>query len=111
MLETAAAGPVEIVDLPAVKVKKPKAGKKSATVKWKKIKKKTKKKIQGIEVQYSTDGFATIAGTKTVKKSKKSVKLKGLQSKTKYQVRVRTFRYAPEGKHVSVWKVKTVKVK
>ncbi|MBQ6401144.1 MAG: Ig-like domain-containing protein [Firmicutes bacterium] len=111
VLETAAAGPVEIVDLPAVKVKKPKAGKKSATVKWKKIKKKTKKKIQGIEVQYSTDGFATIAGTKTVKKSKKSVKLKGLQSKTKYQVRVRTFRYAPEGKHVSVWKVKTVKVK
>ena len=100
-----------IVDLPKVKMSKPKAAKKAVTVKWKKVSKKNRKKIQGIEIQYSLDGFKTISGTKFAKKTKKSIKVKGLQSKKKYWVRIRAYKNAADGKHVSAWKVKTVKIK
>ena len=100
-----------IKDLPAVKMSKPKASKKAITVKWKKISKKNKKKIKGIEIQYSLDGFKTIAGTKYAKKTKTSYKIKGLKSRRKYWVRIRTYKNTSEGKHVSDWKTKTVTVK
>ena len=100
-----------IVDLKAVKISKPKASKKAVTVKWKKIGKKDKKKIQGIEVQYSLDGFNTITGTKYAKKTKTSIKIKGLLPKKKYWVRIRAYRNDASGKHVSDWKVKTVKTR
>ena len=100
-----------IKDLPAAKISKPKASKKAITVKWKKISKKNKKKIKGIEIQYSLDGFKTIAGTKYAKKTKTSYKIKGLKSRRKYWVRIRTYKNTSEGKHVSDWKTKTVTVK
>jgi hypothetical protein len=99
-------------DLPAVKISKPKTGKKKMTVKWKKVSKKNQKKIQGIEIQIATDpDFANIVKTTTASKKKASKAIKGLQSKTKYYVRVRAYSNLADGKHVSVWKSKSVKIK
>ena len=101
----------ENTDLPAVKIYKPKAGKKKITVKWKKISKKNRKKISGIEIQVATDPlFNHIAKTAKVDNNKKTSKvIKGLKPKTKYYVRIRA--YAP-GNHFSKWKEKkNIKVK
>ncbi len=101
-----------IQDLPAVKISKPKAAKKAVTVKWKKVSKKHQKKIQGIEIQVSTDsGFNNIVKSTSVGKKKTSKKIKGLKSKTKYWIRIRAYRIDTNGKHVSAWKKKTIKVK
>ena len=101
--------PAEIVDLPTVKITKPKAGKKKITVKWKKVSKKNQKKIKGIQIQVATDkNFKNIVKDTTAKKKKTSKVIKGLKSKKKYYVRIRA--YAP-GNHVSAWKKKSVKVK
>ena len=100
-----------IRDLPVVKLSKLKASKKAITVKWKKISKKNKKKIQGIEIQYSRDGFKTIAGTKRARKTKTSYKIKGLKSGKKYWVRIRAYKNTKKGKHVSAWKTRKIKVK
>ena len=96
-------------DLPAVKISKPKAGKKKMTVKWKKVSKKNQKKISGIQIQVATDpGFTNVIASTTAGKKKTSKAIKGLQSKTKYYVRIRAY---AAGNHVSVWKSKSVKVK
>ena len=101
--------PAEIVDLPAVKISKPAAAKKSVNVKWKKVNKKNLKKIQGIEIQVATDpAFTNIVKTATAGKKKTSKVIKGLSSKTKYYVRIRA--YAADN-HVSNWKVKSVKIR
>ena len=108
----AATGENVIVDLKAVKISKPKAAKKAVTVKWKKVGKKDQKKIQGIEIQISTDsGFQNIVKKTTAGKKKTSKKIKGLKSKTKYWVRIRAYRNDTAGKHVSAWKKKSFKVK
>lgn len=107
----AVTAPRIIKDLRTVRITRPKAAKKKVTVKWKKLSGKEKKKIQGIEVQWSRDGFKTIAGTKYVKKSKSSVTIKGLRSKKKYWIRIRAYRKAGKVTHVSAWKARTVKVK
>ena len=107
-----AAQPKEIQDLPVVKITKPKAGKKKATVKWKKVSKKNLKKIQGIEIQVASDpGFNQIVKSTTAGKKKKSKTIKGLKPKTTYWVRIRAYKNASNGKHVSAWKVKKVKIK
>lgn len=99
-------------DLPAVKIVKPKAGKKKATIKWKKVSKKNQKKIQGIEIQVATDpGFTNIVKTAKGSKKKTSKVVKGLKKKTKYYVRIRAYKNAADGKHVSAWKTKKVKIK
>ena len=99
-------------DLPAVKISKPKAGKKKVTVKWKKVSKKNQKKIQGIEIQIAADpGFTDIVKTTTGSKKKTSKAVKGLKSKTTYYIRIRAYMNAADGKHVSYWKTKTVKIK
>ena len=102
-----------ITDLPAVKISKPKAAKRSMTVKWKKVSKKNRKKIAGIQIQYSTDRtFKTGVKTVTAKKTAASKKIKKLASKKKYYVRVRAYKNAGGVKHVSKWsKIKTAKVK
>ena len=106
---TPPAPPVEYIDLPTVKISKPKAGKKKMTVKWKKVSKKNQKKISGIQIQVATDpGFTNIVQTATAGKKKTSKAVKGLQPKTKYYVRIRA--YAP-GSYYSVWKLKSVKIK
>ena len=55
-------------------------------------------------------GFKNIVKTTTAGKKKKSKTIKGLQSKTQYYVRIRAYKNS-DGKHVSVWKSKPVKVK
>ncbi len=101
--------PSEIMDLPIVKISKPKAAKKKITVKWKKVSKKNLKKISGIQIQVSTDpNFSTILKTVPAGKKKTSKVIKGLQSKTTYYVRIRA---CAAGNHVSDWKSKSVKVK
>ena len=96
-------------DLPVVKISKPKAGKKKMTVKWKKVSKKNQKKISGIQIQVATDpGFTNIIAVTTAGKKKTSKAIKGLQSKTRYYVRIRAY---AAGNHVSIWKSKSVKVK
>ena len=108
----APAAPAEIVDLPAVKISKPAAAKKSVNVKWKKVTKKNLKKIQGIEIQVATDpGFTDIVKTATAGKKKTSKKIKGLTSKQTYYVRIRAYKDAADGRHVSAWKAKKVKIK
>lgn len=98
--------------LPKVKIIKPKAAKKAAVVKWKKVSKKNLKKIQGIEIQVATDkSFTNIVKSTTAGRKKTSKKIKGLQSKKTYWVRIRAYKNAADGKHVSAWKYKKVKVK
>ena len=100
------------VDLPAVKITKPKAGKKKATVKWKKVSKKNQKKIDGIEIQVAADrAFTDIVKTASGSRKKTAKVVKGLNKKTKYYVRIRAYKNAADGKHVSSWKVKSVKIK
>ncbi|MBR2539988.1 MAG: leucine-rich repeat protein [Mogibacterium sp.] len=107
-----AAVPQDIQDLKAVKISKPKAAKKKVTVKWKKVNKKDQKKIGGIEIQVATDpDFVNIVKSTTAKKSKTNKTIKGLQSKTTYWVRIRAYKNAADGKHVSAWKTKKVKIK
>lgn len=95
-------------------IKKVKAGKKSATVSWKKV-----SGVTGYQIQYSTSKKFTKKTTKkvTIKKNK-TVKttIKKLKSKKKYYVRIRTYKNVKFGgktvKVYSPWsKVKTVKVK
>ena len=99
--------------LPSVKISKPKAAKKSATIKWKKVSKKNQKKIAKIEIQYSLDkNFKTGVKTITAKKSAASKKISKLTSKKTYYVRVRSYKKDKKGAHVSKWSgVKAVKVK
>lgn len=104
----------EIIDLPPVRITKPKAVKKGMTVKWKKISKKNKKKISKVQIQYSTDKSFTSADTKIkfIKKSKKSVKIKKLRSKTAYYVRIRSYKIIDGKIHLSNWsKIKKVRTK
>lgn len=106
--------PAEIVDLPAIKIAKPKAAKKSVSVKWKKISKKNQKKIAKVQVQYSTDKSFVSADTKTIfaKKNKTLLKIKKLKSRKTYYVHVRAYKSVNGKIHVSKWsKTKTVRVK
>ena len=96
-------------DLPKVKISKPAAAKKKLTAKWKKPTSKNLKKIQGIEIRVTGPGYDRIF---TAGKKKTSKKIGGLQSKKKYEVRVRAYKYINGVKHVSAWSAaKTIKVK
>lgn len=101
--ETAALAP----SLKAVKILKPKPGKISATVRWKKISKKDRKRIKKVEIQCSTDRtFTENVKTSMASAGKVSKKIKGLHKGKVYYVRVR----ARNGDHISAWsKVKKVK--
>ena len=92
-----------------VKIAKPKAAKKSATVKWKKISKKNRRLFKNVEIQISADGsFGSGVRTVYVSSKKSSKKIKGLAKGQPYYVRVRAY----NGGHVSAWSgVKTVKPK
>ncbi|MBR2540198.1 MAG: hypothetical protein IKE85_05140 [Mogibacterium sp.] len=108
----AVTAPAEIQDLPAVKISKPKAAKRAVTVKWKKVSKKNQKKIGGIEIQVATDSdFTNIVKSTTAGKKKTSKKIKGLKSKQTYWVRIRAYKNAADGKHVSSWKTKNFRAK
>ncbi len=99
--------------LPAPTIKAPKAAKKSATVKWKKLSKANQKKIGYIQIQYSTDKkFRTGVKTVTAKKSAASKKITKLTSKKIYYVRIRSYKKSGSTVHISKWStVKSVKAK
>ena len=102
--------------LPKVKQSKPAAKKTSITVKWKKLTKKQLKKSKAThyEIWVSTSPkFPAGANTKEkiVKKSKSSVKIKGLKKNTKYYVRVRAIRKSGSVKYVGKWRQKTIKTR
>ena len=95
--------------LKAAKINKPKAGKRSMTVKWTKLTGKNLKKASKIEIQYSTDRhFRKNVKTAMAKASATSKKIKKLKKGKTYYVRIR----ARNGKHISKWSsVKKAKVK
>ena len=98
----------QLVVLPSVKISKLTKAKKAFTVKWKAVSKANKKKITGIEIQYSPKSNFASAITRRVSKSKTSLKVKRLVSKKTYYVRIRTY----SSKGYSSWSpVKKVKVK
>lgn len=99
--------------LPSVKISKAVAGKKSATVKWKKVSKKNQKKIAKIQIQYSTDkSFKTGVSTVYAKKTAASKKISKLKKGKKYYFRIRAYKKSGSKICVSKWsKVKSAKVK
>ena len=93
--------------LKSVKILKPKAAKKSATIKWKKVTKKNLKKIKKVQIQYSTDkSFKTGVKTKYASAKKTSYKVKGLKKGKKYYVRIRAYTKSGSTVHVSKWSSK-----
>ena len=88
-----------------------KAAKKAITVKWKKGK---KAQVTGYQVMVATNSkFTKNKKTATVKGyTKVSKKMTGLKAKTKYYVKVRTYKTVKGVKIYSNWsKVKTLKTK
>lgn len=101
--------------IPAAKSVKAKAGKKRATVSWKKANKKNLKKFDKIEIQISNnkqfDRKNPLTKRFLVKKSKKNYTIKKLTKGT-YYVRVRHVKGTGATKQVSKWsKPKRVKIK
>lgn len=95
-------------DLAKVKILTPKKGKKSFTVKWKAISSKNKKKIKGIQIQYSPYKDFRTYSARNISKNKASYKITKLASKKTYYVRIRVY----NGNHYSYWSaVKSVKTK
>ena len=101
------------VNLPKVKLTKVKAGKKSMTVKWKKISKKNRKKIKKVQIEYSTDRyFNTDVKTVNVSSKKKSKKIKRLQKGQYYYVRIRAYTKSGDRINISNWSsIKGAKIK
>ena len=105
-------GPTEKVTLSKLKSVKLKAlSAKKIEVKWKKLSKKEQKKIQKIEIQYSTDKTFKTYKTKWAKKTKSSVKISGLKKNTKYWVRIRAYKKSGNIIYVSKWVTKSKKTK
>lgn len=99
--------------LPAVTIVTPVAAKKAATIKWKKVSTKNKKKIAKIQIQYSTDkNFKKNVKTVYARKSATSKKITKLKSKKTYYVRIRAYKSSRGVVHVSKWSsTKYAKVK
>ena len=101
---------VTLKKLKSVKLKALSA--KKIEVKWKKLSKKEQKKIQKIEIQYSTDkNFKTGVKTRWAKKTKASYTIKGLKKNTKYWVRIRAYKKSGNIIYVSKWVTKNKKTK
>ena len=107
------AQPAEKVTLKKLKSVKLKAlSAKKLEISWKKLSKKEQKKIQKIEIQYSTDKtFQTGMKTKWAKKTKSSYTIKGLKKNTKYYVRIRAWKKDGNIIYVSKWVTKNKKTK
>ena len=97
-----------------VKIKKPKAAKKSMTVRWaKQSGKMSKLRISGYQIQYSTSEKFKKAKTKKVTQySKTMLRIKKLKTKKKYFVRIRSYMKVAGQTYYSPWsKTKKVKIK
>ena len=99
--------------LAAVKIIAPKAGSRSAVIRWKKLSKKNLRKAAKVEIQLSTDrSFRKGVITKYAAAKKTSYRVGGLKKGKKYYVRVRAFTKEKGAVHVSKWSsVKKVKTK
>lgn len=95
------------------KISSAKGGKKSVTVKWKKLSKANRRKVSGIEIQYSTSkSFSKDVKTVYAAPGSKSKKIKSLTAKKRYYVRARTYKDAGSVRQVSKWsKARSAKVK
>lgn len=101
--------------IPKVKISKPSAGKKSITVKWKKLTKKQLKKSKAAKYEVwvcANTGFAMGETSEhIIKKSKSALKIKKVPKGVWY-VKVRAIKYVGGAKVVGPWsKIKKVKVK
>lgn len=98
--------------LPKVKIKAPKKGRKSFTARWKKLSKKQRKAVKGIEIEYSLKrDFSKSIKFKSTGKKKTSLKVRKLVSGKAYYVRAHTYVIKNGKKYVSRWSaVKKVKV-
>ena len=103
--ETASLSKLKSVKLKALSAKK-------LQVSWKKLSSKEQKKIQKIQIQYSTDkNFKTGVKTINAKKTKSSYIIKGLKKNTKYWVRIRAYKKEGNIVYVSKWVTKNKKTK
>ncbi len=101
---------VTLKKLKSVKLKALSAKKLKVT--WKKLSSKDQKKIQKIQIQYSTDKtFKTGVKTRWAKKGKASYTIKGLKKNTKYWVRIRAYKKSGNIIYVSKWVTKNKKTK
>ena len=99
--------------LPAISISKPKAMKKAAKVKWKKISRKDRRRIDKVQIQFSRDKTFT-KGVKTVtaKKTAASKKIKKLKRRKTYYIRIRAYSKRGGIEHASAWsKVRSVRAK
>lgn len=101
--------------IPKVKISKPSTGKKSITVKWKKLTKKQLKKSKATKYEVwvcANTGFAMGETSEhIIKKSKSALKIKKVPKGVWY-VKVRAIKYVGGVKMVGPWsKIKKVKVK
>ena len=101
--------------IPKVKISKPSTGKKSITVKWKKLTKKQLKKSKAAKYEVWVCANTRFAMGETsehiIKKSKSALKIKKVPKGVWY-VKVRAIKYVGGAKMVGPWsKIKKVKVK
>ena len=109
---TVPAGPTEKVTLSKLKsVKLTALSAKKLKVSWKKLSSKDQKKIQKIQIQYSTDKTFKTYKTKWAKKGASSVKISGLKKNTKYYIRIRAYKKSGGVVYVSKWVTKNKKTK
>lgn len=83
---------------------------KSLQLKWR----KQSSDVSGYQIQYSTDKSfkKNVTKSKTIGADRTSCTIKGLKSKKKYYVRIRTYKIVDGKKYYSAWSgVKTCKTK
>ena len=100
---------ISLKKIKGVKLKALSKGRISVT--WKKLTKKQRKKIQKIQIQYSTDKTFKTYKTKWAKKGATSVKISGLKKNTKYYIRIRAYKKSGGVIYVSKWVTKNKKTK
>ena len=102
----------KIAKIPTVRVS---VKKNTATVSWKPLTANQikKGKVSQYEIQWSPKKsfVKSVTTSKQVKKSKKSITIKGLKSKKTYYVRVRAIRTSGKTKYVGKWNTKKIKTK
>ena len=99
--------------LKKVTIQKPKAGKKSIIVRWKRLSAQDQARTDKIQIQYSTDSkFKKSVKTVKVSSAKTSYTIKKLKKGKKYYIRIRAYSRDGSGEHISAWSaVKSAKAK
>lgn len=103
------------IDPAGTDLRKVKKAKKAVTVKWKKQKTRmSKSRITGYQIQLATDKKFTKNKKNVIVKGykKTSKKVRKLKGKTKYYIRIRTFKTIKGVKYYSPWSgIKTVRIR